>query len=91
MILLGMMHYHGWFMAASDSMPVLKAIVKLWINVRVHSFTHKWSDVLIQRKKEAAAHEKALRKSLKQRNTDKDHNTSKPCTLSLYIAIHYEE
>ena len=58
----------------SDSMPVLKAIIKLWINIRVHSFTHKWSDVLIQLKKEATAHEKALRKSLKQKNTDKDHN-----------------
>ena len=66
-----MMHYHVlvaglWQNISasieSDSMPVLKAIVKLWINVRVHSFTHKWSDVLIQRKKEAAAHEKTLSK-----------------------------
>lgn len=56
----------------SENMHFLKAIIQLWINIRVHSFTYNWSDVLRRKATVAANHEKALRKSLKQKGTEKD-------------------
>lgn len=56
-------------MQSDSTHDILKAIIKLWTNVRVHSFTKQWSDILQQK---AANHEKALRKTLKRKCTDKD-------------------
>ena len=50
---------------------ILQSIVDLWINIRVHSFSKKWSDSL-QANATVACHSKALRKTLKLKGTDKD-------------------
>ena len=61
-----------WDTVAEPSIPaeqsgvLLKFIVKLWINVRVHSFAKKWTDVLEN------AHTKSLRKTLKRKGTEKE-------------------
>jgi hypothetical protein len=51
--------------------PMLKAIIKLWTNIRVHSFAKRWSDLLLS-KSTTVHHSKALRRTLKQKGTDKD-------------------
>ena len=61
-----------WDTVAEPSIPaeqsgvLLKFIVKLWINVRVHSFAMKWTDLLEN------ALSKSLRKTLKRKRTEKD-------------------
>lgn len=49
----------------SNSCYILKALIKLWLNICVHSFAHDWSDVLCGKA------EKALRKSLQQKTNEK--------------------
>ena len=46
---------------------VLKAIVCLWSNIRVHSFTSKWADQL-----DKGGHAKGTRKTLKRKGTEKE-------------------
>ena len=50
---------------------IFNAIIKLWINIRVHSFAQNWSD-LLQAQATAVVHEKAIRKTLKRKGTEKD-------------------
>ena len=50
---------------------ILNAIIDLWINIRVHSFTRVWSDTL-SRKLAAENQAKSIRKTLKRKGTDKD-------------------
>ena len=56
----------------SDSQNVLRAIIELWTNVRVHSFAKDWADQLHGEAAVAISQEKALRKALQQRGTEKD-------------------
>ncbi len=51
--------------------PMLKATIKLWTNIRVHSFAQKWSDLILH-KSTAVHHSKAIRKTLKDIGTDKN-------------------
>lgn len=55
-----------------DSSVILKAIVTLWINIRVHSFAERWTDAIQAKKIAVASHTKALRKTLKRKGTEKD-------------------
>ncbi len=48
--------------------PMLK---ELWTNIRVHSFSQKWSDLILH-KSTAVHHSKAIRKTLKDVGTDKN-------------------
>ena len=48
---------------------MLKAIVKLWVSIRVHSFAESWSDKM---QADTLHHTKALRTSLKRKGTEKD-------------------
>ena len=41
---------------------IFNAIIKLWINIRVHSFAQNWLD-LLQAQATAVVHEKAIRKT----------------------------
>lgn len=60
-------------LSVSSDNTLLKAIIELWINIRVHSFTQEWSDVL-RKKIITLTHEKALRNTLKHKGTEKDYS-----------------
>lgn len=63
-----------WKEIVNPSAPPLKSkelfmyIVQLWTNIRAHSFTKKWSDVLTTSK----SHAKSVRKTLKRKGTEKE-------------------
>ena len=44
-------------------------IIQLWINIRTHSFTKKWSAQLLAKQKDS---KKSIRKSLKSKGTEKE-------------------
>jgi hypothetical protein len=48
---------------------ILKYIVSLWCNIRVHSFAERWTDKLANNKGHTT---KAIRKTLKDRGTEKE-------------------
>lgn len=62
-----------WNRITSNSIPavesnkILKAIVSLWCNIRVHSFAKKWTDKLGNK-----GFTKSIRKTLKQKGTEKE-------------------
>ena len=49
-----------------EKIGLLKAVIKLWSTIRVHSFAEGWTD------KFQKSHKKATRKTLKQRGTEKE-------------------
>ena len=64
---------HSWDNLASSiqsdaSSNMLKDIIKLWTNIRVHSFAEKWTE------KFEKGHKKSIRKTLKQKNTEKEND-----------------
>lgn len=63
-----------WDEIAVPSIPpdvsgeILKFIVKLWANIRIHSFAEKWTDLLGK----THMHSKSTRKTLKRKGTEKE-------------------
>ena len=55
--------HHG---LETDMVDLLKAVITLWSTIRVHSFAEGWSDKFSKNFK------KGTRKTLKEKNTDKD-------------------
>ena len=59
--------------SSKKSEEILFYIIRLWTNIRVHSFAKKWSAELLAKAK-SQSHTKSVRKTLKRKGTEKESN-----------------